>query len=222
MNATTEHLPRTQQGIDYASFLLKCWGILVLLLFPYMVTDGFHSDSKVHLSKVVEDSDYTTTLYASGKLALAGKYRTIYPPLAADQLSGNPYDIAAHQFLPNMSRSRTASCPYFPLAVLLFAPLTVLSPSYAFFAWQCLSVVALAVSALLIDNLRSEGSKAHRSGNLKDHPGKSLDEKEEKNSEPSAKKEPTEHSQEPDRTRQLPTFWLALAFLPVVHCLFIG
>ncbi|MGH9550764.1 MAG: hypothetical protein ACRD3W_15390, partial [Terriglobales bacterium] len=139
--------------ISYLGFVLRCWAVLVVLLFPYMTTDGFHSDSKIHLAKIVEDSDYTTTFYASGRLFLSHRLSEIYPPADAVALSGAAYDVAAHVILPNMSPHRTAICPYFPLVVLLFSPLTYLAPAHAFLAWQLLSLAALALSAWMLDAL---------------------------------------------------------------------
>jgi hypothetical protein len=142
-----------RHGGDILRAMLKSWGILVMLLFLFIAGNGFHTDPNTDLSKMIEQSDYTTTFYVSGKLILAGRLSDIYPPPDCPQLSGARYDVLSHQILPNLPPGKSAICPYFPIVPLIFSPLTGLTPMSAYLAWQCLSLAALAVSAILIDRL---------------------------------------------------------------------
>jgi hypothetical protein len=143
-------------GRSYVLLVLRTWAVLIMLLCPFIATDGFYTEKKIHLSQMVEDSDYTTTFYASGKLVLAHRLQDIYPPSQAQTLAKTAYDRLAHEYLPYMPKSKIAVCPYFPLAPLLFSPLTVLPPAFALLTWQILSLVALLVSCTLIDRMRTE------------------------------------------------------------------
>jgi hypothetical protein len=150
--------PQSPQSDDNRSakpvwvVMLKCWGIFVLMLFLFIDSNGFGQqqidDAKTKpFSQMLEDSNYTTTFYASSKLALEGRCSDIYAPASAVSLAGTAYDRAAHQILPNFSRKLVAMCPYFPLVLLLLSPLTFLSPANAFVAWQIVSITALSVPA---------------------------------------------------------------------------
>lgn len=138
--------------------MLKCYGVMMLLLFPFMATDGFGTGTDVRLSRVGENSDYTTTFYVSGKLVREGNVAQLYPEPTITSIHETEYNRRAHDILPNMAKSLTAICPYLPLVPLMLAPLTYLAPAHAFLVWQILSAAALFASAIMIDNLRQQRS----------------------------------------------------------------
>lgn len=149
-------------------FIFQGFTLLCLLLIVY--TD-------FSMSSLVEMSDYTTTFYASSRLILSGRQNELYPPLTASSLHGAPYDVAAHQILPNFPSSLTAIYPYPPLVAAALAPLSLLPPHVALFAFQLCSLLALYLCAFLLQRLSTSNPRL---------------------------------------------FFCSFAFLPVLHCLFIG
>lgn len=145
--------PTRSTDRSYVPLILRSWGVLVMMLFAYMPTDGYHSAGSIHLAKQLQNSDYNTTFYVSGPLAVAHKLDLIYPPPESTALSGSPYNRLAHQVMPDMTPSLTAVCPYFPLVPFIFSPLSLLQPHWAFLAFAALSVLALFASCRLLDAL---------------------------------------------------------------------
>jgi len=105
-----------------------------------------------------QESDFIMTFYVAGDLATKGRYEELYPPSNARSFIGSPFDKAAHALLPHLPKQTTGAYMYTPLVAGFFAPFSLLDPNAALLAWQVLSILALAVCALLLGHITGRKS----------------------------------------------------------------
>ena len=105
-----------------------------------------------------QESDFIMTFYVAGRLVSAGRSDELYPAPQARSFVDSPFDRAAHEFLPHLSKSSTGAYMYTPLVAGFFAPLSKAGPNYSLFIWQVLSVLSLAFSCWLLAKISTSKS----------------------------------------------------------------
>jgi hypothetical protein len=104
-------------------------------------------------SEKFQESDYIMTFYVAGHLAATGRADELYPDPEAKSFIGSPFDKAAHALLEHLPTATTGAYMYIPLVAGFFAPFSFIGPNLSLFFWQALSVLALALSCLLLSRL---------------------------------------------------------------------
>jgi Glycosyltransferase family 87 len=100
-----------------------------------------------------QESDFIMTFYVAGHLAASGRSDELYPHPNARSFIDSPFDKAAHALLPHLPKATTGAYMYTPLVAGLFVPFSFTDPNLSLFFWQVLSVIALALSCLLLSRL---------------------------------------------------------------------
>ncbi len=102
-----------------------------------------------------DSSDFSGTFYVSAKLLLDGRKMEMYPRTTDTDFAMAPENIAAHKYLADLTPHTVTWFPYPPLVSLIFVPLAFLPAKGALFAFQIVSIVALAFSCRLLCGGRS-------------------------------------------------------------------
>jgi hypothetical protein len=98
----------------------------------------------------MDSSDYVISFYVAGRLAAAGEFDRLYPGPDAVSFRKSPFNESAHKLLPQLDQQKTTAFMYPPIAVWIFAPLSVLPPHLSLLAWQVISVAALGLACFLL------------------------------------------------------------------------
>jgi len=118
-----------------------------LLSIIFLANILFADFAKPHL---MDSSDYVLSFYVAGHLAANGEFDRLYPGPDAVSFRESPFNDAAHQLLPQANKQITTAFMYPPIAVWIFAPLSVLPPNISLLVWQVVSVAALGLACLLL------------------------------------------------------------------------
>ncbi len=121
--------------------IAQIWALIVFILIVYC-------DFK--MPALMENSDYLSCLYTGARLYATQRWDEIYTPDGATSFAHQPCDIAAHQYLPNFSKSLISEFNYSPLTAWLLSPLSYLPANYSLLIFQLFSVLALTASIWLL------------------------------------------------------------------------
>ncbi len=118
-----------------------------LLSVMFLASILFADFANPHL---MDSSDYVSSFYVAGRLAVAGQFDRLYPGPDAVSFQTSAFNESAHQLLPQLNKRTTTNFMYPPIVARLFAPLSVLPPHVSLLAWQVISVAALGLACVLL------------------------------------------------------------------------
>jgi hypothetical protein len=107
---------------------------------------------------LMDSSDYVSSFYVAGRLAVAGEFDRLYPGPDTVSFQTSRFNESAHQLLPELNKRTTTNFMYPPIVAWIFAPLSVLPPHISLLAWQVISVAALGLACVLLS--RRSGVRA--------------------------------------------------------------
>jgi hypothetical protein len=107
--------------------------------------------------RIQQRVDYVSSFYVAGRLVAEGRARDVYPDPSATSFTTAPFNVFAHELLPDLPAEDTAYFQYSPLVAALFAPFSLLTPRASMIAWQLTSIGALAACALLLAPVTGRG-----------------------------------------------------------------
>jgi len=122
-------------------FFLRLVAMLLLLAPTY---------GAVHYPATMQNADFLPIFYTTGRMAHEGKACDLYSCPANAASYETPLRNYAHQIFNNLPVNAEPFFHYPPLLAYLLEPISCLTPQAAFIVWQVISIVALAVSVLLL------------------------------------------------------------------------